>query len=42
MGGYALIDLGVIFTTGESIGTHLDNYVNDNTDFKNGVLIHFH
>ena len=42
IGGYALVDLGVMITTGESLGKHLDNYVNDNTDFKNGVLIHFH
>ena len=41
-GGYAVIDIGVIKSTGKSIGNHLDDFVSNNTKFKDGVLIEFY
>lgn len=41
-GGYAMIDIGAIKSTGKSIGIHLDDFVSKNTKFKDGVLIEFY
>ena len=41
-GGYAVINIGVIKSTGKSIGTHLDDFVSKNTKFKDGVLMEFY